>query len=560
MGTPALEQLRHLQRMLYERAYKEAHSLVAGSSRSILNYSDKFEASLPEDFEKTTLAEILDQARRKDFLIWGDFHTLKQSQRGLLRLLRSLVERSRPTPIVLAVEMFKAKDQKVLDAFIRGEIDDETFLERTNYAKDWGFPWPNFKMILDYSIQNSIPVIAINSDGAGRDSLTARDSFAANLLLDAKNKYPSHLVVCLIGEYHLADQHLPRAIQREQARRGSFQHGNILRIVANVDRYYFKLQLDTSLKSTEYLRLKKDFYCIINSPPWMKWQSYAIWEEMRTAGETGALGVASIFDDDAFDTYTEDSFDIDYQFLGLTKHLATFLGLREKRVDLNEFNIRYSIDGDFGKDAIKIRRSEHDIDGMLERAALDGVYFATQNRTVLLTSLSINNLAEAAGQFLHSALTGFVDFGDSDAETFYRKVLKSAVGMIASKILNPRRKSPTLRDHEKFVNKLRRRRLLGHAATRRDIGKAILKHHQWMRDALHSQNARFIYPPRSIFTLDRQTHWEVSQAIGYLMGQSLYTKVMSNKVSTDRIRRLFSAKIDDFPSLWKVVTEIYELV
>ena len=560
MGTPALEQLRELQHALYERAYKEAHSLVAGSSRSILAYSAKFEASLPDEFESSTQNEMLESIRRKSILLYGDFHTLKQSQRGLLRILRALLQRSKTFPLVLAVEMFRAKDQRYLDAYMKGEIDDETLLEKTNYARDWGFPWPNFRMIIEFCVQNSIPVVAVNSDGAGRDNLTTRDRFAASLVVDAVERYADHLVVCLIGEYHLADTHLPRAIHRELARRDMPIHNALTRVVANVDRYYFKLQSMASLQSTEYLKLRRDFFCIVNSPPWMKWQSYAIWEEMRSAGETGALGVAAIFDDDAFDVYTEESFDIDYQFLGLTRHLATFLGLREGKIDLNEFNIRYSIDGDFGKDVIRLRTpTSRDLDGMIERASLDGVYFASESRTVLLTSLSINNLAEAAGQFLHSALSGFVDFGGSEAETFYRKVLKSAVGMIASKILNPRRKASSLADHRRFVQKLARRRLLGHAATRREVAKAVIRHHEWLASVITDDAGRFVRAPRSVYTLDRRTNWEVSQAVGYLLGQALYTKVLSNKVPSEKIRRLFMARANDFPSVWRLVCELYQL-
>src|SRR5262245_60953631 len=93
--TPALVQLKQLQRTLYDKAYKEAHSIVVGSSRTILAYSAKFERSLPRRFTKTTQATLLNNMRRHRYVLYGDFHTLRQSQRGLLRLLRAYVEKQK---------------------------------------------------------------------------------------------------------------------------------------------------------------------------------------------------------------------------------------------------------------------------------------------------------------------------------------------------------------------------------------------------------------------------------------------------------------------------------
>src|SRR5690606_9916573 len=84
LTSPALKQLRQLQKDLYDKAYAEAHTVVAGTSRAILAYSDQFEASLPVTFERSTLTHLIETLRKRDFLLYGDFHTLRQSQRGLL--------------------------------------------------------------------------------------------------------------------------------------------------------------------------------------------------------------------------------------------------------------------------------------------------------------------------------------------------------------------------------------------------------------------------------------------------------------------------------------------
>src|SRR5689334_3976793 len=80
--SPAVTQLRQLQQTLYEKAYQEAHDIVAGASRTILSYSAKFERSLPKTCRSATLAGLIEEIRRKRFVLYGDFHTLRQSQRG----------------------------------------------------------------------------------------------------------------------------------------------------------------------------------------------------------------------------------------------------------------------------------------------------------------------------------------------------------------------------------------------------------------------------------------------------------------------------------------------
>ena len=89
MNSPTLTQLRQLQHSLYEKAYKEAHSIVAGNSRTILAYSEKFQKSLPVRCARATQADLLSALKQHRFVLYGDFHTLRQSQRGLLRLLRT---------------------------------------------------------------------------------------------------------------------------------------------------------------------------------------------------------------------------------------------------------------------------------------------------------------------------------------------------------------------------------------------------------------------------------------------------------------------------------------
>ena len=86
--------------------------------------------------------------------------------------------------------------------------------------------------------------------------------------------------------------------------------------------------------STDYLQLKPKLYCILNSSPWIKWQSYAIWEEMQAAAGVVAESYVNK------PAYTEEHFDIDYQILLLMSHLKEFLNIKIAKTDLCRFQVR----------------------------------------------------------------------------------------------------------------------------------------------------------------------------------------------------------------------------
>ena len=91
-------------------------------------------------------------------------------------------------PIAIGMEMFQKPFQPVLDDFIKGAIDQKTFLKKTEYFKRWGFDYDLYKPILDYARDNRIPVIALNIEKEIVNSV-AKDGIDA-LAPDVKAKIP----------------------------------------------------------------------------------------------------------------------------------------------------------------------------------------------------------------------------------------------------------------------------------------------------------------------------------------------------------------------------------
>lgn len=560
MSTSALNQLRKLQQSLYDKAYEEAHSVVVGSaSRALLAYSRKFERSLPRRYQLSNLSELIEVLRSQRIVLYGDFHTLRQSQRGLLRLMRRFSERQKSRKVVLALEMFKTVEQDYLDAYMAGKLDERDFLASIDYAREWGFPWKNFRMFLDYARAAKIPVFGINTDNGGRDRLAERDVFAADKLLDLADKYKEHTIFCLIGEYHLADAHLPHCLRKAASRR-KLRDLSILRILNNVDHYYFRLHQGAHINPTEYLKLKSDLYCVMNSPPWMKWQSFSMWEEARHAGIPNYAEPDSDMDQD-LDLSAEESFDVDYQLLTLIKNLANFLDITIDESDVETFHVHLSPDGDFFGDLTQDMGIEPGkATRIIARASVDGVYFVPQTNTVLLTYLSINNLAEAAGQYLYAVLGGNKSHDQSADREFFANIMKSVVAVIASKVLNPKRKSMELYHWRLLLKRLKGKRLAGKLARQRTIATGILQFERWLHE-INSQDPNLpLVAPRALLIRDLQLDYELSREIGQVLGYSFYKKVLANKVATAKLRRFFRRKLNSDTAFRSAFAELYEML
>ncbi|MEY4630646.1 MAG: hypothetical protein RIQ81_766 [Pseudomonadota bacterium] len=559
----AARQLQKLHESLYRRAHADATALGAGPEGKLLRYARDFERSLPQTFQASDSNQLIENVLRRRIVLFGDFHTFKQTQRALLRLLRDVLAHSPRPRIVLALEFLKHRYQRQLEAYMAGELSEEEFLQAVNYGREWGFPWAHYKPLVELARDHMIPVICVNSQHPGPKSLEMRDRTCARLIADACEEYPDHVVFCLIGEYHLADNHLPATLWNELAKRGMDASHPMMRILCNVDRYYFAQEAAAghALGSTEILRLKRDFYCILNSPPWMKWQSFALWEEMRT-GFPGSPGHADSPADGEDDYHDEDSFDVDFQFLGLVNTLASFMGLDINRRDLQRFHSQFSPAAEFNTEPLRHAGwTQSDVDQMVEHAALEGYYFDCRTNSLLITTVSINNLAEAAGQYLLAKASGFSEASRNDADRFCRNVLKHAAGIIASRILNPRRKTKDHAFHANYVAQTSRRRLLGYAKIRRQVSREVLQVLERFEEMMVSwESDRPSKDVTMLQKIENLSRGEVSADFGRLLGAGLYGGVMRNRVRADWIKRLFAGRLTAASPASSLVNDLVSVV
>ena len=104
-----------------------------------------------------SLEESFDALIDFNVIFVGEIHDSRFAHEAEFTLLTGLSERD--PNLVLALEMFERDVQDILDAYLRGGISEDQFLDQSR-------PWPNYqddyRPLIELAKTRGIPVIAAN--------------------------------------------------------------------------------------------------------------------------------------------------------------------------------------------------------------------------------------------------------------------------------------------------------------------------------------------------------------------------------------------------------------
>jgi len=532
--TKIREQLVRIHKKNYRRNLKLVRENL-GHNPGVDTYARDYKRTLKTYEQISNKTELIKKILTADLVFHGDYHTLRQSQLSVLRILREVKGKR---DIILCLEMFHGRDQKHIDRILSGEITERAFLKKIDYSKKWPFRWSNWRPIVFFCKENQIPILGINSemDGVGGiKNLKRRDAYSARIVAKAVIQNPDKLIYVVDGDFHVTPNHLPKNVTHllklldETAR--------FVIIFQNVENLYWKL-CSQGLEESDVLKIKDNIYCVMNTMPALKIQSYLNWLDYSI---DAYFPVHENWEDDAYE-------DRGAMVHDMVTTLASILDLNLREGALDKLTIYYPNDlhsmervyrnPDFKGQLRLIRSKIKKGEGFLLE------YGPSEDKAYLiyLADSNINMAAEEACHFLNAVVCGSLGATASAFDGFYRSVMTECLGFFGSKFINEKRKSHTENSIRSFLGQIKRGELKPADPEIEKVARYILQHFYLQRRTSHAKK----YMEKFSLQYDSQSAVTrmFSTQLGYILGNKLYYAVKRGKFSMIKIREYFRDPFD----------------
>lgn len=525
-GVRAREHLIEIQREHVARLVAEIEAGIGPPPPELVQAQRDYLRQFDEPRGPVTRAQFLHAVARADVLYFGDYHTLRESQKAPLRVLAELLARGRR--VLVATEVVHFVHQDYLDAYLAGALPEDEFLHRIEYSQRWGFPWRNFKLQFDFARAHGLEMWALNSEpAAGADSLAQRAAIAALRIVEALRRDPDRAVAVIFGDLHITPGRLPAEVERLTAQSGRRAPARAI-IYQNADSLYWELARQGCERSTDIVELRDGSFCLLNSAPLVKYQSYLNWE-MNTEELEESVGL---------DDPTLRSTVLTDQVHELVLTIARFLGFDPG--GWHDFSVHTFRDLDFLDDLARSGRyADDELTELRAQIERNDSYFLPRARILYLGNLSIDHAAEEATHYLNTELAGHIERPPSARFDFYYRALKEALGFLGSRLVNPKRPSFERDDFEEILAQLGRRRIFTEDQRhKRAVARDVLWHLdfeiRWLAGQEHG------YPrARAIYERPLPVRIGVTHALGYRLGARLHAALCEGHLHPDELCTLF---------------------
>lgn len=492
------------QNRLYQRTQRELEDRLRQKPKSLALYEEEFVRDM-KSLKDSTKARLHRALGRSDFVFWGDFHSLKQSQRTLIRFLRD--EKIKP-PQHIVLEVLDEELEKRVRSYAHKptprkaqKLIDEMQLE-SRFASSSDVYLDLFRE----AHRHGINILGMRSQ---KHSLKARDRDMIARLDRVSGK-----TWVLVGEFHAARPHLPLALQKSQP------HRQILCVQQNDDRLGLKLLKALSSGRNIVFESKEKkgipLFCILHTPLWIKWQSY--------------------LDHHLRDEDHENRIDTQEQILWCIHTLHQFFD--DPRYELASLDrlmdfevVSLEDEGLLKKLRLRAGRSRERIQAQLEASR---VAFLNDQKILLLSEISLNSCAQAAAQIvLMESKKNFIP----QQWDFFQCAYFEAICFLLSKVLNHSRKAKSWQD-------LKRKHRSELAPGESEALLAAKDFYQCFQD-------RHVFERKL-----RDFKWPAAVYLGRLLAEHAFEAFLTGELSKQRLTRLIC---QDFPSPLQAYEVLIEL-
>ncbi|HXZ28060.1 MAG TPA: ChaN family lipoprotein [Terriglobales bacterium] len=417
------------------RSAAERHAL-AGVERDIRVHDPNGRQKYLRDYQQAYSAyqaslsreELHAQMSSADVILIADYHALPASQRFAAEVVERL-GRAPGRPVALGVEFVLARDQHLLDRWLRGEVSNDELRLRLRFDTQWGYEWEPAEALLEAARAHAGGIVGL--DCLPRHDLrrvNLRDRHAAARIDDLRERNPHARVVALFGESHLAPNHIPRWLRQRRPQ------DRILTLLQNVDALYWQAAGEPG--RVEAVRVQEDVFCVLAASPLEKYESYRMCIERWRQAPTAAPDPAPTL-------------------YNLIEALLRFLHV-DPYSPHNGTQPRYLVDllpevharGEWeplrkllSRQGASLEEARAVLAAIRERG---GCYLSRLN-AIFLQRFEMAGGAEEAARFVHAACRGKAGSNGhgrppgSAEDLFFTRVLEEALAYLGSRVLYPAR-------------------------------------------------------------------------------------------------------------------------
>ncbi len=510
----------HERKEILRKIKDQVRLYLGEESEDITLYAQSYKADVSRPWIKSNFLEVETCLQQVDVVFGGDFHSFSQAQRAHLRFLRRIAAER---PVTLALECFFAQDQSLLNDFLAQKISEKSFLKKIKWESQWGFPWAHYRPLVDFAIQHNIQILALNVGVEVRsgENLHYRDQFAADQLKRNLKLHPDQLHYVVYGDLHIAENHLPGELKNLMG-----SQLDTASIYLNCESIYFSLAEEGQENNVDVVKFNDRQFCVLSSPPWVKWQSYLMYLE-----ENFDVGLEFDDEDDDFDEGFWD-FHIDYtdHVSQLVILISSALGLVIKTDAIQVYSLK-------DPQVLKIvRKNIHKLDYDLAHFLVknDKSFYLPKGGLFYLSKATVNHAASLAGHYIHAQVSQQKNLYWSYPHDFIRTIWIETMAFMLSKFVNPKRKSQSMADLKKELQ----------AFDSKDKGREplLLALDQKMLEILlvfsqETRQKRFIPQDRSSYIL-------AAKFLGEMLGERYYNLYHAQKISLDELVQLLEQDLD----------------
>jgi Haem-binding uptake, Tiki superfamily, ChaN len=507
---------------------KVEREIRASDRNSDRKYLREFSEAYPSYHSVLSSSQLEQALGSADILLVGDYHALANCQRYCARLVAERASR-RQRPVVVAVEAVFARDQHILDEWMRDEIDERELRERIRYDLDWQYDWTPFYELLQSARAYDAPIYGLDCMPRGdMRKIAVRDRHAAQKIAEIRAKHPGAQIIVLFGESHLAPSHLPAELTSFLPR------DRVLTILQNLDSLYWKAAGERKAP-VQAVRVSDQAICVFNATPLEKYESYRLYLERWRCERAQPDDLAPVF---------YNLIEALLRFLAIDKYKT--LRSAAAIVDcLPEVHSRRS-EHSFRKLLLRKGANAREVEATLEEVRQHGCCYGPRRNTIFAIRLNMQRSAEVAAQFVQLACRDRRDetvqqrAEQSGSDRFYASALDHALIYLGSRTLYPAR--PPVREADYYALYSHPREVVGYCSlySYREYLEMIdflllhkdyeLHREQYGRsprlveNALQYGGARFDY---------------VTRELGLMLGTELYDAYVTGRISKQSLRALF---------------------